>query len=239
MYKKATLLALCMVFTLSGCAVIFALLPQPLKAGLKYVAKYLRDEPECNPPSFTASQSNNKEDPPPKWICTVPPAKVRTGVYGVGIAEWGGHRSMQRRIAQHRGRVDIAAAIQTQVVSQEEEVGWLKTGLCKSSDSSPTESATDTLNKISKSKIITKNSSATHTEGIVHGARFLTGYYAPDGTFYALMGIIEEQDVKDSKASMIKAILAKIRQDLRETEKKAMEDSAPSPATPDNSCSPT
>ena len=183
MYKITTLLALCTVFTLSSCAVIHHLLPGEIKAGIELVKWFLRDKKTCE---ILVSKEMTKV---PKWICALPPAKNKTGAYGVGIAEPLGNLGLQYEKAQIGGRLKIAATLQAQIVAN-----------VRGEDAA----ATRTLRK----------SFEQYIEGTVYGSHELANFQTADGTIYSLMAITDEDKIKESAESMIQRVLTRDRRDL-------------------------
>ena len=183
MYKITTLLALCTVFTLSSCAVGYHLLPPGVKAGIAFVEWVLRNKPPC-----LRTVSNIREEVP-KWICSLPRIKTKTGAYGLGIAEPLGNLSLQYDKAQIGGRLKIAATLQAQIVEN-----------VRGEDAD----ATRTLRK----------SFEQYIEGTVYGSYELANFQTADGTIYSLMAITDEDKIKESAEGMIQRVLTRDRRDL-------------------------
>ena len=200
MYIKTTLLALCAVFTLSNCT---TLKPPPLEDLSRWIEPlYLNYPPKCK------RISNNEMVTVPKWVCTLPEVKTDTGAYGVGIAKAGGGRSLQLNIAQSKGRIQIAEAIQTQIESnlQKEEV---RGRILELSDNTP---------KISREEIVVAIDVVVRNirqdAETVYGAEMLENFTAPDGTIYMLMGITNPERIRKSVEEMIQGAMDVDKKDL-------------------------
>ena len=206
MYKKATLLALCTVFTLSSCTTASSLVPLPLKAGLAFLNWFLQPQPKCT------RSANNRMVNVPKWVCKLPAAKIDSGAYGVGIAPTGGSPGLQRRLAQAEGRLQIATAIQTQIAGdlQREEV--LEQALRQSGDGSITQRALVSTSAVS-------DSFRQHSEGTIYGSKELESFQTPDGTIYVLMAITEKAQIRKSAENMIQIALNADKRDLLSCQK--------------------
>ena len=144
----------------------------------------------------------------PKWIFTLPEVKTETGAYGVGIAKAGDSPGLQRRIAQAQGRSQIVERTRTQIANnlQKEEV---RKRILELSDNNPKISREDIVAAID---VIVRNIQGARTvvnltEGTIYGARSLTGYYAPGGTFYLLMGITNPESIRKSVEEMIQGAM--------------------------------
>ena len=205
MYKKTTLLALCTVFTLSSCAatstVASSLTPAPIKAGIAFLSWFLKAQPTCR------QASNNKMERVPKWVCKLPAAKSETGAYGVGIAPSGGSPGLQRRLAQSEGRLQIAAAIQTQIVGDMQREEVLEQALRQSSNGSINQRSVVSTSAVS-------DSFRQHAEGTIYGSRELESFQTPNGTIYVLMAITEKAQIRKSAENMIQIALNADTRDL-------------------------
>ena len=203
MYKKATLLALCTVFTLSGCLTL-AKVAAPL-----FIDLFLKDKKECQRSNFT------EERPAPKWICTLPESKIGTGAYGVGSQWAGGSLSMQNSLARLHGRKQIALALQAQIVVDLRETVLLTRAL-KKIDDSLTDEEIDSLvlASVTLENFLSTENIVQRTQGLLVGVYEVENVEAPiDRTIYSLMAITDPEKMQQSIEGMIRSAVETVQHD--------------------------
>ena len=203
MYKKTALLALCTVFSLSGCAAFYESLPPEVR----FLIKWLEPKPKC--------MGLSKQDLP-KWACYLPKAKIETGVYAYGTAGLGGSLDMRRDIAEENARKNILKAISSQVLSSFTRREGMRRALVNlqieqnQTSSEPLtqneEQLLDRLAAVSAEEIT--SIAATRAAGILSHTHVRETYFDPtEQTIYVLMEISNSENFKQADQDLIQGIL--------------------------------